>query len=345
MKLKKWVALLLVSVLMVSLTGCMGQMYENAGTIDGEEISSGLYLMAQMAAYNEARNLVDDAEKDVLKQKVEGENAKSWITNRTEELLLRFVVVQRIAKERTIYLSEESKAAIEENMGYWSMASDYYINNGISQKTLERFMVNEALTDQLFDELFGKDGELASSDEEMMKEYAEKFAHIRFISIPKNSLDETVTVDADKLNAQVKTMLESLKSGNSMGDVAEKQLQDAYKILGREFDPATAATHVTTSFINLAPDDFETYSEEFLKTLASQKVGEFGSYEMESTILLYEKIEVFETQEDFEQMRSTIIRDLRKDAFEEYLANIYSAYEVKWEPGVRWFLRPGKIKS
>ncbi len=343
MKLKKIVSLLLAAVLAFSLTGCVGNLYEYAGTIDGEEITSGLYLMAQFTAYGEAENKVENPDKKVLSQKVEGQSATSWIRNRTEDLLRRYVLVQRMAAERDMTLSEENKSAIEQNMQYWSMLASYYEDNGISQDTWGRFMANQYLADQLFMELYGKDGEFATPDSELMKEYEEKNAQIRSISIPLTDTESNPVANAEEVKAYVEGLVKELKGGATLETIAETKLEAAYTLLGREFDPATSGA-INSSFIAYEQENFDVYSEEFLKTLQEQKVGDFGMYATDTYVLLYEKIPVFASEDDFAAMRDNVIRGLRTDAFDEYLKETYSQFPVSWRFGVRWYFSPSKIK-
>ena len=344
MKLKKVLSLLLAAVLAFSLTGCVGNLYEYAGTIDGEDISSGLYLMAQFTAYGEAENKVENPDKKVLSQKVEGQSARSWISNRTEDLLRRYVLVQRLAAEREMTLSEENKSAIEQNMQYWSMLASYYENNGINQDTWGRFMANQYLADQLFMELYGEGGELASPDSELMKEYEETHAKIRSFSIPLNDAESNPVKNAEEVKAYVEGLLKDLNGGATLDSIAETKLEAVYTMLGREFDPAASGVP-SSSFIKYEQDNFDVYSEEFLATLKEQKVGDFGTYVADGYILLYEKVEVFETEDDFIAMRDTVIRALRTETFDEYLKETYSQFPASWRFGARWFLSPSKINQ
>ncbi len=52
---------------MFSSPGALWHVYTTVMTIDGVEISSGLYLMMQMTAYSEAEGYMEDENGNVLK--------------------------------------------------------------------------------------------------------------------------------------------------------------------------------------------------------------------------------------------------------------------------------------
>lgn len=342
MNLKKWAAIVLCLALTFSLTGCIGNLYENVGTINGTEISSGLYQMAQYSAFSEAKQKVEDPDKDVLKQKIDGKSSSAWIQNRTEELLREYVAVRTLAREKDIVLD----ATGEENLGqisqYWSYLEESYAKNGISAVSFERYNTTQELRRQVFDATFAEGGALYIPDEELRAQYQENFVHIRAISIPLNALDETLDVQAE-VKEKAKEILDNLNSGKTLEQVVEKDLPAVYEILQRDFDPATSADTIFDTYINLHPESFEVYSEEFLSRLAGQKVGDFGTYTLENTVIIYEVVPAFADDEDFAAQRSKVLNELKKDAFNEYLASIYNAYTVNWRLGARTYFRPSRM--
>lgn len=347
MKLKRLAALLLVMVMALGLlTGCIGDIYEYALSIDGTDISSGLYLMAQFTAYSEARNKVEDSD-NVLKERIEEQSATDWIRARAEELCRRYVAVQRLAREKKITLSSEGQQNAESLMQYWEYMEEMYTENGISKSTVQRYNNNGELANDLFKALYAEGGELYTPDEELKAEYAEKYAHIRFFSVPTAKLAAEGEEEATDMTAEVTEITDKLvtelKGGKTLEDVAKSGQPLVYSLLEREFDPETATDGISDSYTDLYPEDFETYSEEFLTELKNQAIGDFGSYNMGATIILYEKVEMFADDEAWETRRDTVIQSLKQEEFEDYLRSIYEGYAVNWVFGAKTHLRPGKI--
>lgn len=344
--MKKTLAVLaLALVLALGLTGCIGNFYESAGTINGTDISGGLYLMAQYNAYTEARtNEQIDAEKDLLKQKIDGVSTSEWIKTRTEELLRRYVAIRALCRERDIELDSTGQQNIQQMQQYWTYLEDTYANNGISYETFTRYLTVDELSRQLFNDLYAEDGELAVPDEELKKQYGEEYAHIRAYSIPLNSLTEGVDVAADVL-ALAEKLPAKLEGGMTLEEVVTTELGPIYELTGREFTADTAADSIYSNYIQYAPDNYDTYSEEFLAKLKDQKVGDYGIYNMGSTVILYEKVDTFEDDEAYQTERENVLSKLKSDEYQDYLAAIYDTYDVEWLPFVRNYYRPSKIKS
>ena len=69
MKHTKTLALASAALMALGLAGCSTP--ASAGKVGDMDISSGLYLLMQLNAYNEAAGLVEDSSADVLDQTVE----------------------------------------------------------------------------------------------------------------------------------------------------------------------------------------------------------------------------------------------------------------------------------
>lgn len=344
MKMKKLAALLMSAVLALGLTGCIGNLYENVCTVDGTDISAGLYQMAQYSAYNNALTARADSEKPVWDQKIEDKNATDWVRDRTEVLVRRYVAVQRLAREHGVSVSSEGQESIEQLMSYWYILEENYTKMGIAQETVHRYMNNEDLGRQLMQAVYKEGGELYVPDDELKQAYSEKYARLSFLTIPTTTSEGTDVKDA--VLAEMDKILAALKGGKSMADVAGgKEFTDLYKILERDYDASTGADSIQKSYLAYEQDNNELYSEEFLASLRSEKVGDFGYYlTMDGArIILYERIETFADDAEFADMRSNILTDLKSDEYEAWLAEIYNAYPVDWAFGARWFYGPKSV--
>lgn len=344
MKLKKWIALVLAFALALGLTGCVGHFYDNALTIDGTEISSGLYLMAQLTAYDEASRKVEDTEKSPLKQKIDGKSGTDWVRERALELCKRYVAVHRLSRDLEVSLSSERQQIVEQNMQYWPYLVDIYEENGISEATYRRFYSNQELANQLFETLYADGGELAVPDDELKALYEEQFGHIRYISVPITTGVETGTDLSGDVYTLLDAIVERLEGGATLEEVAKNDLAEVYALLEREFVADTVVNSITTSYIPYN-DEESSYSEAFRSILKTQTIGDYGYAEMSTSALLYEVIPMFDEDTEFEDMRATVLSSVKADEFEDYLRGLYDSYSVNWVPGARWFLRPSKIKD
>ncbi len=346
MKLRKWAALVLALAMLLLTTGCIGNFYKNAGTINGVEISSGLYLMAQYTAFSEARaNEAIDREKDIFAQTLDGKSTSDWIGERTVELLRRYVAVRAMCREKGLQLDETAQQNLQQMSQYWSALEEMYANNGIAYNTFERFYTTDEMSRILFKALYADGGELAVPDEELKKEYAEQYAHVRAYSIALNSLEDGVDVQADTL-ALVAAAAEKLNAGDmTLEQAVEKELPAVYELTGREFDPTSAPAGIYSNYIPYQPENYDTYSETFVTDLKAQGVGDFGYYDMGGTAILYEVVATFADDAEFEAEKPAALERLKMDDYEEYLRSVYDTYAVEWLPFVRTYFRPSKIQA
>ncbi len=345
-KVLKLASLVMCFGLMLGMTGCIGNFYENAGTIDDYEISGGLYMMALLNGYTQAKAELGqndpEAQNDAHTQTIDGVNGSEWIEDKAEELLRRYVAVQRLARENDIILSDASIAAVEQQLVYWDVTAQYYEENGIARESVVRYYNNQELGNQLFLELYGPEGERAISDEELIAQYTDQYAHLRYISIPATSADESADVSAE-VDALVADIQEKLNDGMSFDDMVANELAAIYELTGHDYDPATLSETVQTSYMGYVQEASEIYTPEYLASLKELEVGGFGSIKTGSLIMLYEKIPMFESDAELEENRSAILHAIMGEDFEEYLSSVYSEYEADWILGARWFYRPDKV--
>ncbi len=345
MKKTKWISLLLAMALCLAFTGCIGNFYENAGTVDGRKISSGLYLSLQYNAYTEGKSKVEDPEADPFKQKIDGVKFKDWVNTRTEELLRQFVCVERLAAEKEVVLGEENKGYLEQMAGYWDVLKEQYEANGISYDTMMLTMANDMLADELFKAMYASGGDLAPSDEEIRAEYEAKFGQIEYIMLPFNAnTGEASESKEPEVMAVAEEMKTKLENGGDFKEVAAEGLEKVYGIIGREFSAENVDSSISTSFIEYeGEDNDESYPPEFRAQLKGMAEGEYGIHKMSSLILVYRVIPTFADDAAFTEARDTAVNSLYRDSFDQYLAETYNAYPVSWEPGARFYFRPEKI--
>lgn len=343
MKLKKLIALLLTLALAFGLTGCVGNLYRDVATVEDTTVNSGLYLMLLHTAYQEADSKKENADKDLLSQKIEGKNANSWIRDRAEEMMRRYVAIRNLCREYDIMLDSTSQENVDQMMQYWQYMGNIYLANGISEITYQRYYTTEQLSRQLFNYLYSAEGPMAVDDAALKAEYAEKYAYVRMISIPLDSAADGEDVRDEVVDMAAK-MVEKLRGGATMEAIAEKDVADAYEVLLREYDLSTAADNITTSYLDYNQPDSTTYPAEGLAEVKAAAAGNYGYMVGGNYVRIWEKLPMFAEEGEFESRRETVLSQLKKEEYEDYLRGIYDAYNVSWKLGAKWYYRPKKIK-
>ena len=194
---KKLLALVCALALTVSLVGCALSTPDTVGKIGDFEVTSGLYLLAQYDAYQQAAQLAD-SEQDTskvnsfLKATITtdadtGETAvvKDYVAQKTLETLQTLAAVDARFTELGGELTEEQKSAADsyaqqlmDNYG------DAYTANGIGLETLKLFQQLQYKHTLLLDLVYGKDGETPVEDGELTEHLDSTMYEIGFITVP-----------------------------------------------------------------------------------------------------------------------------------------------------------------
>ena len=373
MKTKRWTALVLIFAMVFCLAGCFEGVFPSVVTIDGQEISSGTYLFLQWVAYREASQLVEYPQRDVLKQTItETEDdvetvtdADDWIKARTLELLLNYVTVKKIAAERGIVLTEANqKAANSATDSNWSSSKVLFEKNGVSKEVVRDYFHTMFLNDQLFDKLYLDGGERQPTQEELAEKYAELYAHARYNTDIFMMQDQETGEDLETAEAAREALEDLVKRLNNgeltFNDAMRYDVRRIHAILDpkmygdpeeieetpAEFDDdgeEIMPEDLATMFIDYTPDSYDIYSEEFLAGLKVRAVGTFDFYEVQGMVLLYEKIDIFEDEDDYLENRDAITREAMQEDFEDYLKSIYAEFSIEWVFGARSYYSLGKV--
>ena len=193
---KKLLALVCALALTVSLVGCALSTPDTVGKIGDFEVTSGLYLLAQYDAYQQAAQLAD-SEQDTskvnsfLKATITtdadtGETAvvKDYVAQKTLETLQTLAAVDARFTELGGELTEEQKSAADsyaqqlmDNYG------DAYTANGIGLETLKLFQQLQYKQTLLLDLVYGKDGE-TPVEGELTEHLDSTMYEIGFITVP-----------------------------------------------------------------------------------------------------------------------------------------------------------------
>ena len=194
---KKLLALVCALALTVSLVGCALSTPDTVGKIGDFEVTSGLYLLAQYDAYQQAAQLAD-SEQDTskvnsfLKATITtdadtGETAvvSDYVAQKTLETLQTLAAVDTRFTELGGELTEEQKSAADsyaqqlmDNYG------DAYTANGIGLETLKLFQQLQYKQVLLLDLVYGKDGETPVEDGELTEHLDSTMYEIGFITVP-----------------------------------------------------------------------------------------------------------------------------------------------------------------
>ena len=193
----KLLALVCALALTVSLVGCALSTPDTVGKIGDFEVTSGMYLLAQYGAYQQAAQLAGSDQdtskvKSFLKATITtdadtGETAvvSDYVAQKTLETLQTLAAVEARFTELGGELTEAQKATADsyaqqlmDNYG------DAYTANGIGLETLKLYQQLQLKHTALLDLVYGKNGETPVEDGDLTEHLDSTMYEIGFITVP-----------------------------------------------------------------------------------------------------------------------------------------------------------------
>ena len=208
---KKLLALICALALVFSLVSCTISAPDTVGSIGDFEITSGMYLLAQYGAYQQAAQLAgsDQDASDVkafLKETIttdsdSGETAvvSDYVAQKTQETLETLAAVDARFKALGGELTDEQIATADRYaQQMMDQYGDTYTANGIGLETIKAYERLQVEHTALLDMVYGPDGETPVEDDELTSHLDDSMYEICYISIPLYNTSTYASADDDQ---------------------------------------------------------------------------------------------------------------------------------------------------
>ena len=269
---KKLFALVCALALTFSFAGCTISTPDTVGSIGDFEITSGMYLLAQYGAYQQAAQLADSDQdasdvKAFLKETIttdsdSGETAvvSDYVAQQTQQTLETLAAVDARFKALGGELTDEQIATADRYAQ--QMMDQYggtYTANGIGLETIKAYERLQVEHTALLDMVYGPDGETPVEDDELTSHLDDSMYEICYISIPLYNTSTYAFADDDQkaqmlMLAQQAATAVNLASNESASEqvsalnaAAQAALPDIYAVL--DSTPAEDASNVQTELL------------------------------------------------------------------------------------------------
>lgn len=340
---KKLLALVCALALTVSLVGCALSTPDTVGKIGDFEVTSGLYLLAQYDAYQQAAQLAD-SEQDTskvnsfLKATITtdadtGETAvvKDYVAQKTLETLQTLAAVDARFTELGGELTEEQKSAADsyaqqlmDNYG------DAYTANGIGLETLKLFQQLQYKHTLLLDFVYGKDGETPVEDGELTEHLDSTMYEIGFITVPLYNTS-TFAFASDDQKAEMLQLAQQAATAANLMDyenvedqvsalhaAAQSALPDIYAVL--DATPSDDASSVQTELLTES-DLTSTFTQDGAADAVRGLVyGEAAAVQYNGySVILMMRIDPLQVS-TLDALRSQILSDMKGEELNDALA-------------------------
>jgi hypothetical protein len=338
-KNKKLIIALLAFVLALSvLCGC-GYNPKTVVTIEDYEVPAGIYLTTQLAAYNEVanENEADPATLDFLDTEVDGVSARELVNQKTIDLLVESVLVDKEFERLGIEFTEMDEYYVNYYVNQiWNTYAAHFEKNGIGYDSYLDSQRRNYKYSLLVDKLYGEGGEQAFSEEEVRAFYEEHYTKVDYIELPTTDSGGAAlsaeTLEAVSLVAT--EMMKDAEASNSLQHAYLNYFGEVNAIMGSDTAVDEAAFQTALHADTVVSDLNQNFYTEFTEMALGLESGKYGVFNNGAVIYLF-KVNGVAADEDYSDNLTTMIASMASDPFDEYIKEKTTDYVINVDQRAR----------
>ena len=347
---KKLLALVCALVMIFSLASCGLSTPDTVGKVGDFEVSSGLYLLAQFSAYQQAAQLAgkDQDTTDVkafLKATIttdadSGETAvvQDYVADKTLETLRTFAAIDaRFAELGGELTAEQTQVADNYAQQLMDQYGSTYTANGIGLETLKAFERIQLKHTLLLTLVYGPDGESPVDDSDLTEHLDGQMYELAYVNIPLYNTS-TFVFASDDQKAQMLQLAQAAAASCSEtqdGSVSEQvsalhsaasaALPDIYAVL--DSTPAEDAASVQTELLTESDLTGAFTQDGAADAVRGLVYGEAAAVQYNAaSIILMMRIDPLQVS-TLDALRTQILSDMKGDELEDALTAYGSTLE------------------
>ena len=351
---KKLLALVCALVMIFSLASCGLSTPDTVGKVGDFEVSSGLYLLAQFSAYQQAAQLAgtDQDATDVkafLKETIttdadSGETAvvQDYVADKTLETLRTFAAIDaRFADLGGELTAEQTQVADNYAQQLMDQYGSTYTANGIGLETLKAFERIQLKHTLLLTLVYGPDGESPVDDSDLTEHLDSQMYELAYVNIPLYNTS-TFVFASDDQKAQMLQLAQAAVlrfaascSETQDGSVSEQvsalhsaasaALPDIYAVL--DSTPAEDASNVQTELLTESDLTGAFTQDGAADAVRGLVYGEAAAVQYNAaSIILMMRIDPLQVS-TLDALRTQILSDMKGDELEDALTAYGSTLE------------------
>lgn len=347
---KKLLALVCALVMIFSLASCGLSTPDTVGKVGDFEVSSGLYLLAQFSAYQQAAQLAgkDQDTTDVkafLKATITtdadtGDTAvvQDYVADKTLETLRTFAAIDaRFAELGRELTAEQTQVADNYAQQLMDQYGSTYTANGIGLETLKAFERIQLKHTLLLTLVYGPDGESPVDDSDLTEHLDSQMYELAYVNIPLYNTS-TFVFASDDQKAQMLQLAQAAAASCSEtqdGSVSEQvsalhsaasaALPDIYAVL--DSTPAEDAANVQTELLTESDLTGAFTQDGAADAVRGLVYGEAAAVQYNAaSIILMMRIDPLQVS-TLDALRTQILSDMKGDELEDALTAYGSTLE------------------
>ena len=296
----KFLSLGMAMLLLLAASGCTITTPSSVGSIGDVEIPAGIYLLAQYNAYNTASGDADLATgesardvKAVLRAECTGTigdeevttDGADYIAQLTLRSLEYYAAVETMFDELSGVLDDAATSeAADTAASVWESNGDLYAANGISQATIEQYLLNNQKAQACLELLYGENGQTPVTEAEYTGYLQNECLYIDEVQLPLFDANTYAFADEGQA-AEIQALAEecaatlnewaTAEQGRSerqvsMIEAASEYIPRTGEILGATMESAQALQYISSQL--MTPDTLTSYGDSL--TEAADAAGE-----------------------------------------------------------------------
>lgn len=296
----KFLSLGMAMLLLLAASGCTITTPSSVGGIGDVEIPAGIYLLAQYNAYNTASGDADLATgesardvKAVLRAECTGTigdeevttDGADYIAQLTLRSLEYYAAVETMFDELGGVLDDAATSeAADTAASVWESNGDLYAANGISQATIEQYLLNNQKAQACLELLYGENGQTPVTEAEYTDYLQNECLYIDEVQLPLFDANTYAFADEEQA-AEIQALAEecaatlnewaTAEQGRSerqvsMIEAASEYIPRTGEILGATMESAQALQYISSQL--MTPDTLTSYGDSL--TEAADAAGE-----------------------------------------------------------------------
>lgn len=321
--MKKIVAVVVLVCTMLSLTACQDTTW--VYDYNGKKITSGLYIAFTMDAYSKAmyHEDLDSSIKNLMKQTLDGKNAKQWIIDTAKDTADHFIAIENKFDELGLTLSESDQKIIQNNTDQlWEQYGQYYEPNGVSKSSMNLITINQQKESLIFEKYYGKGGIEEVTNDKLLVHFKENFASINMFKITLETGDNLTEGQKANNKALKEKAYEYVKlineEGKSFNEVYDMHIHYKAGTIHEEGNSSDVILddNETKSYIK---KDSVLYSEKVIKAIFNDLKPDGKAMVIPDDDAYYVAIryDVTKDPSQFDKMRDEILEDIKGDDFDK----------------------------
>lgn len=332
---KKISAAVIAGLLCFSMTACTDTTY--AMTQGDTKIPSGIYILNQLTALNEAQQHedYDSTLKNPLDNKIEDLSLSDWINQRAKELTKEYQVIESWFAEKGLSLDEEDLESIKYTVDTnWNAYSSSYTEIGIAKSSYTALVTNTYKEQTLFNSYYAKGGTEEISDEDLMAHFESDYALVKTITFSTLNSDGEAMSSEEKaeVETKAKSYVERANKGENMDDLIEECMIN----YAEENDKETPEFEEDADYMQIVKKgESSLYVSTKLNTaiFESAKVGQAVLLSDDNAYYVVMRYDPDKNEDTFEEMRTSVLYDLKGEDFDQILADKADEMKVTWNDG------------